>query len=80
MNSILSSKSRTLFESMPFSAVHSHVSSLLGKIWWCTETTGTKQVISGRDENAPWRERDVGFREPIQALTCVSDLISAIVW
>ena len=42
MNSILSSKSRTLFESMPFSALHSHVSSLLCKIWWCTETTGTK--------------------------------------
>ena len=38
-------------------------------------------MISGRDENARWRERDVGFKEPIQALTlCMTDLISAIVW
>ena len=42
MSSILSSKSRMFFESMSFSALQSHVSSLLVKIWLCTETTGSK--------------------------------------
>ena len=44
MSSNLSSKSQELFESMSFSVLQSHVSSLLSKILilWCTETTGTE--------------------------------------
>ena len=41
MSSIFNSQSRKLFESMSFSALQSHVSSLLGKMW-CIEATGTK--------------------------------------
>ena len=41
MSSILSSKSQKRLR-VSFSALQSHVSKLLGKIWRCTEATGTK--------------------------------------